>query len=206
MRYIAFYAVLTASAVMATAAHAADQTQIGASSHNWSGIYVGLQAGGAWARADGGDYHVDMSGGAIGAYVGANWQSGNWVVGIEGDVNYTSNEGTYTDGPASVDVGTEWQGAIRGRLGYVFDRVLVYGAGGLAISEVYVDALPILDKTETFTGWTVGGGVEYAFAQNWTTRLDYRYSDYGGSNFGLTGAEEMELTEHALRVGIGYRF
>jgi outer membrane immunogenic protein len=201
MKYHPIFVSLAAAALYSTASFAADE--IGAPvGHKWSGVYAGVQAGGAWASADDGADNVGMNGGAIGGYLGLNWQSGNWVYGVEGDVNYTSNDGSIY----GIDIGTEWQGALRARLGYAFDRLLVYGAGGLAISEVFVDAPPILSEKETFTGWTVGGGVEYAFTDNWSTRLDYRYSDYGSSNFGLMGVTEIDVTEHALRVGVGYRF
>lgn len=201
MKSISLIATIAAGMVSGTAALAADVIDTPVS-HNWSGVYLGIHAGGTWAKADDSAEHVNLNGGAVGAYAGANWQAGSWVFGIEGDVNYTSSVGTIY----AIDVGTEWQSAFRGRLGYAIDNVLIYGAGGLAISEVSLDAPPILSAKETFTGWTLGGGVEYAFTQNWTTRLDYRYSDYGGSDFGVSGTSGMELTEHALRVGVGYKF
>lgn len=188
--------------VLGTSAHAADATVDTYVPYDWSGVYVGAQAGGAWGKADDGAESVNLSGGAIGAYVGANWQAGNWVFGLEGDVNYTNSDGNYMPG---VETGVEWQGALRGRLGYAVDRVLLYGTAGLAITQAYIDAPPILDEKETLTGWTVGAGVEYAITRNWTTRIDYRYSDYGGTDFGF-GASEVDFTEHAVRIGVGYKF
>ncbi|MEW9807050.1 outer membrane protein [Mesorhizobium marinum] len=201
MKFTPLVIALSASLAFSASALAADMTGETAP-YDWSGVYVGVHAGGAWARADDSADRVNLGGGAIGGYAGANWQVGKWVVGIEGDVNFTANDGAIY----GIDIGTGWQGALRGRLGYAIDSLLVYGAGGLAVSEVSVDAAPIIDETETFAGWTVGAGVEYAFTQNWVTRLDYRYSDYGGSNFGFMGTTDVDVTEHAVRVGVGYKF
>ncbi|HEY6632985.1 MAG TPA: outer membrane protein [Rhizobiaceae bacterium] len=201
MKTMLFATALAASTLTAVTARAADLTE-GAAPHSWSGIYLGIQGGGAWARADDGADRFNLNGGAIGAYIGANWQVDAFVLGIEGDVAYTSNDRSVF----GFELGTRWQGALRGRLGYAVDRVLIYGAAGLALSEVWIDAAPVLDKTETFTGWTVGGGVEYAFADDWAARVDYRYSDYGASDFGWSDTSGFEVTEHALRIGVGYSF
>lgn len=193
---------LATSTSLATAVQAADTVIETATPYDWSGIYLGLQAGGAWLRADDSSDAVSMKSGAFGGYVGANWQNGNLVFGIEGDINYTSSDGDIY----GIDTGADWQGAIRARLGYAIDNVLIYGAGGLAVTRAYIDAPPIVSEKETLTGWTIGAGAEYAFQQNWIARLDYRYSDYGGTNFGLAGAGEVDFTEHAVRVGIAYKF
>lgn len=202
MKHIALVAALSASVALGGVAHAADVIVETATPYNWSGVYVGLQGGGAWLKADDSADTVNMSSGAFGAYLGANWQGGNVVFGIEGDVNYTSNDGSIY----GIDIGADWQGALRGRLGYAIDNVLIYGTGGLAVTRAYVDAPPIISEKETLAGWTLGGGIEYAFAQNWTTRIDYRYSDYGGTDFGLPGTTDVDFTEHAVRFGIGYKF
>lgn len=205
MKFPSMIAVTSALAfaAMATATHAADS--IGAeqpiAGYDWSGTYIGVQGGGAWAKAADSVDYVRLSGGALGGYAGANWQSGNLVFGIEADAIHSWNDGTIF----GVGIGTDWQASVRGRLGYAMDRALIYGAGGIAISRVTVDASPAFVVKDTFTGWTLGGGVEYALSQNWTTRVDYRYSDYGKSGFGL-GIGEVKLTEHALRFGVGYKF
>lgn len=171
--------------------------------YDWTGFYVGLQAGYGWTKVDlpAGFGEEDFDGFTLGAHVGANWQSGAWVFGIEGDINYNWNENTYL---GAIDVGTDWSGSVRGRVGYAIDRTLIYGTGGFAITNGYVDGAG-LDESETLTGWTLGAGVEYAFAENWTGRLEYRYSDYGSDDFGL-GLGDFDVTEHAVRVGVSYKF
>lgn len=62
-----------------------------------------------------------------------------------------------------------------------------------------------VDETETFTGWTVGGGLEHAFTDNWTGRLEYRYADYGREDFGL-GLGDFRLKEHSIRAGVSFKF
>lgn len=187
----------------AVAAHAADT--IGPvdapASHAWSGIYIGVHGGGAWLKADDSVDSVNLHGPALGAYAGANWQSNNFVFGLEADVTHPWSNGDIY----GLELDVEWQASLRVRLGYAMDRLLIYGAGGVATSRVKVDATPAFVVKDTFTGWTLGGGAEYALNQNWTTRLEYRYSDYGSSGFGL-GIGEFKLTGHALRVGVGYKF
>lgn len=193
-------AVATAFLTFVTSAQAADQVDV-APTYNWSGIYTGLQAGGAWTRADDGVDVLRMNGGTFGAFAGANWQSGNLVFGVEGDVNYANLSGSIF----AIDASAKLEGSLRARLGYAFDRTMIYGAAGLAVARVHVEAIGLLDKKETFTGWTVGGGAEYAFTDNWIARADYRYSDYGNSHFGI-GGDGIDFTGHAVRLGVAYKF
>ncbi|MBS9720611.1 porin family protein [Tianweitania sp. BSSL-BM11] len=174
--------------------------------YDWSGVYLGVQGGYVWTSVDlpGGFGSEDFDGAALGGLFGWNFQQGNVVFGVEGDVSYTWNENDYGVGIGSVEIGTDWQGSVRGRLGYAFDRTLVYATGGLAITNAYIDGLGI-DESETLTGWTVGGGVEHAFTNNWTARVEYRYSDYGSEDFGL-GLGDFDIDEHTVRAGLSYKF
>lgn len=169
---------------------------------NWTGLYVGIQGGYAWINADvPGLGDEDFDGGVFGAYAGANWQHGDWVFGIEGDVAYTWTENTYF---GVYDAGTDWQGSIRGRVGYAIDRTLIYGTGGLAIANAYIEG-PGIDESDTMTGWTVGAGVEHAFTDNLIGRVEYRYTDFG--DIGIDGiVDDIDVDQHTLRVGIAYKF
>lgn len=197
---------------------------------SWSGFYVGGQVG----YADGNDHLLeyftaggaftgfqkkyDVSGVIGGGYAGVNYQSGYWVFGIEGDIEGGDIKGGWIDtavggqGSTKLDV----QGSLRGRLGIASDKVLVYGTGGAAfgnISHTYTNLLTGIVETTTNvrTGWTAGGGVEVAFAPNWTVRGEYRYTDYGLSRYdsvtsfpGLTGTQNVKL--NTVRVGVAYKF
>src|SRR4029453_1285096 len=87
--------------------------------------------------------------------------------------------------PVTYNLRSDIQGSIRLRLGIAFDRVLLYATGGAAfagIENVYTIGLPVFlteSVSRTRSGWTVGGGLEYAVANNWSVRAEYRYSDFG---------------------------
>lgn len=172
--------------------------------YDWTGVYLGVQGGYVWTNLDlpGGLGDEDFNGGTLGVHAGANWQNGNIVFGVEGDVNYTWNSNEYFAG--TVEVGTDWAGSLRGRLGYAMDRTLFYGTAGLAFTNGYIEA-PGFEESETFVGWTAGLGVEHAFTDNWTGRIEYRYSDYGSEDFGLP-LGDFDLSEHAVRIGVSYKF
>lgn len=207
--------IVSAAAFLATASSAlaadivyeepAPYTPPAAVAYDWTGVYIGVQGGYVWTDLDfPGGGNENFNGGTLGAHVGANWQHDSVVFGVEADINYIWNENDYLLGGVPVEIGTDWAGSIRARLGFALDRTLIYGTGGLAIARGYINS-PIGDESETFTGWTVGAGVEHAFTDNWTARVEYRYSDYGSDDFGL-GAGDFDLTEHALRIGVSFKF
>jgi len=176
-----------------------------------------------------------------GAHVGYNYQINQFVLGLEGDVDGSSLSKTANFAPFSsyyqdfilttVHSNLGVQGSIRGRLGYAFDRVLVYATGGVAfggfntsVSTAYANALfyPAFSGRDSFSntrvGWTVGGGLEYAITNNWSIRAEYRYTDFGPSNNVLVnsfpgfngdflGARvHTNLIENRVQVGFSYKF
>lgn len=194
-----------------TAAYAADAVEqipeapvaIESPAFTWTGAYVGVQGGAGWLDGEfsvpGASATQDFDGGLVGAFVGYNWQFGNgFVAGIEGDFDYNWNEESF----GGVDVGTDWSGAVRGRIGYAFDRVMVYGAGGWAITNGYVEGLGI-DESETFNGWTVGAGVDFAVTDNMFIRGEYRYNDFGDKDI---GGINVDLDQHVVKAGIAVKF
>ena len=126
-------------------------------------------------------------GGGDGAFVGGgqigyNWQSGAFVYGLETDIQYVglSNNvswGRYTwwEGTGGGDGG--YFGTVRARLGYAIDRTLIYITGGLAYGGLNTN--PLTGNTTSNVGWTLGGGVEYAFTNNWTAKIEGLYVDTG---------------------------
>jgi outer membrane immunogenic protein len=179
-----------------------------ASVYDWSGAYIGIQGGYVWTDlefpAGFGLADENFDGGTLGAHVGLNAQNGNLVYGVEADINYTWNENEYVLFGDTYEVGTDWSGSLRGRLGYAFDRTMIYGTAGLAITNGFVEG-PGVDESETLTGYTVGAGVEHAFTDMISARLEYRYSDYGNEDFGL-GLGDFDVNEHAVRVGVSFKF
>lgn len=205
--------------------------------YNWTGFYVGAQAGYSWGadttkdlrtagpipRGATFDYHPSSALGGV--HAGFNIQFGSVVLGIEGDVEYLNARGGFHD-PSGVRspsdpgrhlrVQQDWQGSVRGRIGYAFDRMMIYGTGGVAFTNFdYASYNPVagLGETGTFsrTGWTVGGGANFAFTDQIVVGLDYRYTDYGKFDYvassafpGLTA--EQKPSSHALRASVAYKF
>jgi len=181
----------------------------------WTGGYAGLQGGYAWTNlgVDGGAFAIDdLNGGLFGGYAGYNWQSGAWVFGAEGDFNGLWNDQTFAGPfPSSVDIGTDWLASIRGRLGYAYDRALIFGTAGVGFTEATSDINfgggATLSGSDSFTGWTLGGGAEYAFTDNWIGRAEYRYYDFGNKDLdGPAGVGGINLNTSTLTVGAAYKF
>ena len=187
--------------------------------YNWSGCYVGAQAGSVWGRTGYTDTQnltgtgFDLAGGIGGGHLGCNYQVTSFVIGIEGDAEWTSLRGDDGGFNFTLDrVEGRWQGSIRGRAGFVFDRVLVYGTGGWsALNVEYSVSNPIITTEavrRTLSGWTVGGGIEYALAPSFTGRLEYRYASYGSELFPFQQVATRRLNEtttSTARVGLSYK-
>jgi outer membrane immunogenic protein len=192
-------------------AFAADVVVQNEPNFSWTGGYVGIQGGYGWTHAkfSQGPFFdkENFNGGLLGAHAGYNFQNGSFVYGIEGDISYNWNSKDI-DGLGGLNVGTDWQGTLRGRVGYAVDRTLLYGTGGVAFTNGFIK-IPFLGlkRTETFTGFTVGAGVEHAFTDNWTARLEYRYIDFGKKDVGgmFTGLD-AKLKQQSVLVGVGYKF
>lgn len=195
-----------------------------APSFNWSGSYFGGHAG--YARNDV-DWSVAATGGTIyrldskglfgGVHAGHSLQQGNWVYGVEADINTGNFDRSIgiagTD--FTISAGLEWFGSVRGRVGVTNDRWLAYVTGGYAFGKFensFVSPLLFAVQgffSETRHGWTLGTGLEYAFANNFTARVEYRYSDYGSKNYlvpGLGSPHTVDLTTQQVLFGLSYRF
>ena len=196
--------------------------------YNWTGIYVGLQGGYGWGRSeqyDGPAFgsattgQYNMNGWVGGGTIGANWQTGMWVLGVEGDLSASSIKGggntTPSWGCAVADGCTtevKWFGTARVRVGAAFDRSLVYITGGGAFGSVRVAiaaTTPSIEGTVNRTGWSAGAGYEYAFSPNWSGKLEYLHVDLGRDftwwQFGaIPGLSRASFD--VARVGINYKF
>jgi outer membrane immunogenic protein len=194
-----------------TAAMAADLAPPVPVAYDWTGFYIGLNAGAAWNNSS-----IDITdiGAAVpaafvatidgeqtvftgGVEAGYNWQMDSIVFGLETDFNYL---GFHTDesrssgaASANFDLKANWFGTFRGRLGFAADNMLFYGTGGLAYGNAKVSG-SIVDElgnrlsgsdSNVNWGWTVGGGMEYAFDQNWILGVEYLCVDLGHPDFDL---------------------
>ena len=187
---------------------------------SWTGGYIGLQGGGLWSDSNVDNLDTDLfdgdrdgfgdsfNGGLFGVYAGYNWQSGPWVFGAEGDFNGVWNDETFNILGQDVDVGTDYLASLRGRVGYAFDRTLIFATGGVAFTQFSAEAdfgnNVSFNADQNFTGWTVGAGAEYAFTNNWIGRVEYRYYDF--SDDVLDGFADVGVTTNTLTVGVSYKF
>lgn len=208
-RQIAFGAATAAVFALAPVAQAADlpayepaPAVAAPGCYDWSGPYVGAQTGYSWGHA----LKTDAKGWMVGGYAGYNVMldcSNPVVFGIDTDFNWTNIDDKKGGRKASSD----WNGATRGRIGYAFDRFLVYGAAGVAYSDREVRVSGNGGDSKSAVGWTVGGGVEYAVADDVTIRGEYRYNDYGHDNFDLNrGSVRSKYTDHRAMIGVAYKF
>jgi outer membrane immunogenic protein len=181
--------------------------------YNWTGFYIGINGGGGWGRsrwdtADG----FNTSGWLAGGTAGYNWQVGQAVFGVEGDVDWANIKGsTNTLCPLGCNTQDSWLGTVRGRLGYAFDRFLPYITGGLAVGDIQASRPGFAGVTQTNAGWTAGGGIEFAAAGNWTLKAEYLYVDLGNVNCGFScntvfPTDNVTFKTNIFRGGVNYRF
>lgn len=224
--------LLAVAAVLGVAA-SASAADLGARGYNqapayaapiyaWTGFYLGGHVGGAFSGGNSfnglalSDYDARLLGGV---QAGADWQfAGNFVVGAEGQYSWTGKNNLNAVFPAGFVYNNNQRAlaSITGRLGYAFGSALVYVKGGYAYSDnsetLTFGGAPVafLLDTNHSHGWTVGGGVEYMFAPNWSAKAEYQYYDFGDSRF-LAPALLVPLgtfhnDEHTLKLGVNYRF
>ena len=166
--------------------------------YSWAGPYLGSNLGYAWGGVD--NNPTKPSGVAGGAQAGYNWQNGQFVFGVEGDIQASGAEDTFAPWKFS----NPWFGTARGRAGFAFNNVLFYGTAGLAFGELRAETFG-LSETNTNVGWTAGLGAEMGFAPNWSAKIEYLYVDLATSNFFITGAPNG-YHFGVLRVGVNYHF
>lgn len=191
-----------------------------AAGYNWSGFYVGVHAGYAWGElTSANDPTIDHepSGGLFGGQIGYNWQHGQVVFGVEADLAYSTVDGsdTTTFGAFTVngDHDMKYLGTVRGRLGFAQDRVLFYATGGFAWTKVVgrLNVVGVISGSDTVNlqGWTAGGGIEYAFTQNITARLEYLYVDFKPEtttmNLGFPFTDQVDKNLNIVRFALNYK-
>jgi outer membrane immunogenic protein len=186
---------------------------VAAPAYNWSGVYVGVNGGGGWGTSNwdtAGGFSV--SGGVIGGTAGVNWQIGHAVLGLEGDVDWSSLKGNTTSAlcPAGCTTNNDWLATVRGRAGYAFDRFLPYVTGGLAAGDIKASTPGLAGASQTAAGWTAGGGVELALTNNWTAKAEYLHVDLGNMNCGFScgvvANNNVSLKSDLVRGGMNFRF
>jgi outer membrane immunogenic protein len=190
----------------------------------WSGFYVGGNLGWGWGTGDGtisfggptGNTSGYGDGFLGGVQLGYNWQAGAFVLGAEADFQGSTGKGQAGGNAGGVsfigDVKTPWFGTVRGRLGYAFDRTMVYATGGGLYGKSTLDGT--VSTTGPFSAsakswaWTVGGGVETMLWDHWSAKLEYLYVDTPKDvpePPGTTSADGTART-NIVRAGVNYHF
>jgi outer membrane immunogenic protein len=218
---------------------------------SWTGCYIGGNIGYGWGRetvsiADLGEttgvpalagvpfgpVTGNTKGVLGGGQLGCNYQfAPNWVIGIEGDGEAADIKGDVTEsflnpiGPTTVTgtahAQTDWLASATGRLGWTWDRVMLYAKGGAAwAGDKYSADLPAfnehIETNVTRLGWTVGGGLEWAFWNNWSAKVEYDFYNFNTRNLALPGTiagvpevvpgVDIKETISTVKFGVNYRF
>ena len=189
-------------------------------------------------------HDIDDNSLLAGGHAGFNWQFNQWVFGIEGDFTWvdrsSSNSQTlFSSFGAPVDAGsmtltadTEWLATVRGRLGYAWNALLIYGTGGVAFTDTNYRAnfrggsilVPLLPNASgafggTEVGFAVGGGAEWMLTPNWLLRAEYLYYNFDGGSVSMPitagtctpglcsfRSASGDLEFHTVRAGLSYKW
>jgi outer membrane immunogenic protein len=224
-RFILSAGACVLAAAMASPSFAADmpggrfkEPIFTAPAFGWSGLYIGINGGYGWARSNWNSAltsgSTDPTGGQLGGTVGYNVQAGTFVFGLEGDFGGSWMKGSDTSGTGvcaivACDTTTTWLATARGRLGFAFDRALIYGTGGAAVGDIKMSANTGLSETEERVGWTAGGGLEYALPGPWSAKVEYLYVDLGTANCSVLSCgidTDVTFKANIVRIGVNYRF
>src|SRR5690349_8999500 len=152
---------------------------------NWTGFYAGAHVGYGWGDASG----LSTDGWFGGGQIGVNYQfAPNWVWGVEADISGGEIDG---GNAAASRFKNDVFGTARLRLGYTVDRVMFYGTGGLAWADSKATLVGVSDSQTNF-GWALGAGIEYAFAPNWTAKIEYMHADYGSDRYNIAPTTNID--------------
>ena len=189
---------------------------------SWSGFYIGATAGYGWGHSDWnntpmGNVSLGTKGALVGGTVGYNLQTGNFVFGVEGDISASwmngasqgGSAGTVCIGPNSCETANSWLATGRGRIGWAWDRFMPYITGGASGGNIKATPNVGSGVDKTKLGWVVGAGLEWAFTGNWSTKLEYLYTDLGNvtCEASACGVETtVSLKTNIVRAGVNYRF
>lgn len=166
---------------------------------NWTGFYAGVHTGWGWGDAN----RSDIDGGVIGGQIGYNYQLvSGMVFGAETDITISGIDGPTAAGKFDAN----YIGSLRARLGYAWDRVMLYATGGLAYAGGQF-TVGGLSNDQTHYGYAVGFGIEGMITTNMSVRLEYIYSDFGSRTYQTIGGPvRVGFDTSLLRAGVNYRF
>lgn len=191
----------------------------------WTGLYAGGAIGfthALWTvdffrNNNHGHAELGADGVNLSATAGYNHQiDANFVIGVEGDIGYTNAEqrNNIFDNDTSLSR-YDFVASLRGRVGYAIDRALFYGTAGLALANISNSIQKgrnageqVVAEDQLKAGFTVGAGIEYLLAPNWTGKFEYLYANFGTDTFFNRDGNRAEFSNeiHTIRIGLNYRF
>ena len=195
--------------------------------YNWTGCYIGVHAGGGWARTEftntvnttaafghldpGEGFTYTYDGFVGGGQAGCNYQINQWVLGVEGTFAGTTIKADASDlAVLNDDVFTtkiNSLATVTARIGYAWNNVLLYGKGGyaganvqFAVSDTVGPNFGAGSQTRWQSGWTVGGGLEYGLTPNWIIGAEYNYIDLGSASYEVGGGDGSYAFDVKTRI------
>jgi outer membrane immunogenic protein len=191
----------------------------------WDGFYLGGSTAAVLMKGSSKDNttkdilfdyedHNSFQGLAFGGYEGFTRTHGNFLYGFEAGVEGSNVADDRKIGTKQIRYKTTvaYQGSARLRLGYVHDDFLVYATGGFAFAQINSEYWSTKHRYGSMLqpGWTVGAGVEYKLNQHWSTRIEYNFTDLGidtiPKSIDPTWLCDKHITDHAVRIGVSYKF
>jgi outer membrane immunogenic protein len=215
---VAIAALATCALSSAVAADLAPSIVPVPPAYSWTGFYGGANLGGGWASST--QLKNTVTGGG---QLGYNWQIGAWVLGGEADIEgmglrsstiLTNAAGNQITSNNAVD----YLGTVRGRVGFVWDRWLAYVTGGLAYTNIDRSGVGLVGIAGNFSasdfkaGYAVGGGVEWAFVDRWSAKVEYLFTQFSGNTNSYTTTAPPIRVRYAgldfndFRIGVNYHF
>jgi outer membrane immunogenic protein len=189
-------------AALSTAALAADmpartytKAPMASPMFNWTGFYAGIHGGYGWADL-GGAGPGNMDGFFGGGQLGVNYQGvgSPFVFGVEVDGAFAD----FDDSTAGFNSRVRGLASARGRIGYSWDRTMLYATGGFGWADTRLNGV-----SNDHTGYTLGGGIEYAFAGPWSAKLEYIHYGLGDETY---AGVSRDLDVDTVKLGLNYRF
>jgi len=193
--------------------------------YNWTGFYVGANLGGAWSNVAvnsnfaAGEWSFNNSNFMLGGQLGYNYQIGQFVLGGEWEFDWANGSKTSgfhptALGPLQASFNSDWVMTLAARFGFAVDTWLFYAKAGGGWTQVNNQLKNpaggmVANNSSTNAGWLVGGGIEYAFAQNWTGKIEYSYLGLNDNTFSANGTPRRITVSPNLsmfKVGVNYKF
>jgi outer membrane immunogenic protein len=165
---------------------------------SWAGPNFGANIGYQWGSVA--NSGADPNGFLGGLQVGYNWQSGQFVVGVETDAQLTGAD----DSSGAQKFSVPWFGTLRGRAGVAVNNMLFYGTGGLAYGSGRIEVIGA-SETHAHFGWTAGVGLEVGMTPNWSAKVEYLFVNLADEHYAMTGLDH-DFASNLLRFGFNFRF